>query len=153
MSDMAIGALARKAGLAPSAIRYYESQGLLPKPLRRAGQRRYCARDLGRLRIIQLALAAGFTVAETRIFLTGFSSDVAPAARWRALAERKLAEINEQMERCSRMKELLESNFRCKCPTLANCERGFVRACEAAGPRGGAPKGPRGARSRGLTPR
>jgi MerR family transcriptional regulator, redox-sensitive transcriptional activator SoxR len=140
VSDMPIGALARMAGLAPSAIRYYESQGLLPKPVRCGGQRRYSSQDLGRLRIIQLALAAGFTVAETRTFLTGFSVEVAPAARWRALAERKLAELNEQMERCSRMKELLESNFRCKCPSLASCERGFVRDCETTEPRARAPK-------------
>ncbi|HJS89603.1 MAG TPA: MerR family transcriptional regulator [Steroidobacteraceae bacterium] len=126
MSDMTIGALARIASLAPSAVRYYESQGLLPKPARRGGQRRYSSQDLGRLRIIQLALAAGFTVAETRTFLTGFSATVAPAARWRALAKRKLAELDEQMERCSRMKKLLESNFHCKCPSLANCERGFA---------------------------
>ena len=104
MSDMPIGALARRAGLAPSAIRYYESQGLLPHPVRRGGQRRYALQDLGRLRIIQLALSAGFTVAETRTFLTGFSAAVVPAARWRALAERKVAELNAQMERCSRMK-------------------------------------------------
>lgn len=133
MADMPIGALARATGLAPSAIRYYELQGLLPKPARRGGQRRYSLQDLGRLRIIQLALAAGFTVAETRTFLIGFSPTVAPAARWRALAERKLAELNELMERCSRMKELLESNFNCKCPSLANCERGFASNGKAKG--------------------
>ena len=135
MSGMPIGALARAAGLAQSAIRYYELQGLLPKPLRRGGQRRYSSQALGRLRIIQLARAAGFTVAETRTFLTGFSATVAPAARWRALAERKLVELNEQMERCSRMKELLESNFRCECPALADCERGFVSDCKPEGVR------------------
>jgi len=134
MSGMPIGALARMAGLAASAIRYYESEGLLPKPVRRGGQRRYSSQDLGRVRIIQLALSAGFTVAETRTFLTGFSPSVAPAARWRALAERKLAELNGQIERCLRMKELLESNFRCKCPSLANCERGVVRDCESQEP-------------------
>ena len=134
MSGMPIGALARMAGLAASAIRYYESEGLLPKPIRRGGQRRYSSQDLGRVRIIQLALSAGFTVAETRTFLTGFSPSVAPAARWRALAERKLVELNEQIERCLRMKDLLESNFRCKCPSLANCERGFVRDCESQEP-------------------
>jgi MerR family transcriptional regulator, redox-sensitive transcriptional activator SoxR len=133
MSDMLIGALARAAGLSASAIRYYESQGLLPKPVRRGGKRRYSPQDLGRLRIIQLALAAGFTVAETRTFLTGFSATVAPAARWRALAERKLAELNEQMQRCARMKELLESNFHCECPALTDCERGFLTECEPPG--------------------
>jgi MerR family redox-sensitive transcriptional activator SoxR len=143
MSDMTIGALARVAGLAPSAIRYYESQGLLPKPGRRGGQRRYCAQDLGRLRIIQLARAAGFTVAETRTFLTGFSTTVTPAARWRALAERKLAELNEQIQHCARMKGLLESSFRCECPALADCERGFLTDCKPVEPRVRADRRPR----------
>jgi len=131
MSDMSIGALARIAGLASSAIRYYESQGLLPKPGRRAGQRRYGAQDLGRLKIIQLARSAGFTVRETRTFLSGFSSTVPPAARWHALAERKLAEINTQMERCTRMKELLESSFHCGCTALTDCERAFLADCNS----------------------
>jgi MerR family redox-sensitive transcriptional activator SoxR len=132
MSEMSIGALARVAGLAPSAIRYYETQGLLRKPGRRGGQRQYGAQDLGRLRIIQLARAAGFTIAETRTLLTAFSTTVPPAARWRALAERKLAQIDAQMEHCARMKELLQSSFRCGCPTLADCERGFLTDCEPA---------------------
>ncbi len=133
MPHMPIGALARMAGLAPSAIRYYESQGLLPKPGRLSGQRRYDAQDLGRLRIIQLARAAGFTVAETRFFLSGFSSTVPPAARWRALAERKLAEIESQLERCARMKALLESSFHCKCPALGDCERAILAGCSSEG--------------------
>lgn len=149
MSDMPIGALARIAGLAPSAIRYYESQGLLPKPVRRGGQRRYSSQDLGRLRIIQLALTAGFTVAETRTFLTGFPATVAPAARWRALAERKLAELNELIERCSQMKDLLESNFHCECPSLANCERGFAGKCKPERTRARAPRRLRGSSIRG----
>jgi MerR family redox-sensitive transcriptional activator SoxR len=144
MSDMTIGALARAAGLTPSAIRYYESQGLLPKPGRRGGQRRYRAEDLGRLRIIQIARGAGFTVAETRTFLTGFSTTVAPAARWRVLAERKLAELNEQIERCARMKGLLESSFRCECPALADCERGLLTSCNSVQPPDRADRRPRG---------
>jgi MerR family redox-sensitive transcriptional activator SoxR len=136
MSGIAIGALARAAGLAPSAIRYYESQGLLPKPGRRGGQRQYGAQDLGRLRIIQLARAAGFTVAETRTLLTGFSTVVPVSTRWRALAERKLGEINEQMERYGRMKELLESSFRCGCPALGDCERALAADCGGEALRG-----------------
>jgi len=143
MSDMTIGAIARVAGLAPSAIRYYEAQGLLPKPGRSGGQRRYRAQDLGRLRIIQLARSAGFTVAETHTFLTGFPTTVPPAARWSALAERKLAELNEQIERCARMKGLLESSFRCECPALTDCERGFLADCKPVDVHVGADRYPR----------
>jgi MerR family transcriptional regulator, redox-sensitive transcriptional activator SoxR len=128
MHNMSIGRVARFTGLAPSAIRYYESAGLLPAPRRQSGKRRYSSEDLGRLRIIQLARAAGFTVAETRTFLTGFSATVPPAARWRSLAERKLAEIDVQLTRFAGMKALLESSFHCGCLALADCERAIMAA-------------------------
>jgi MerR family redox-sensitive transcriptional activator SoxR len=112
MRSMSIGRVARFTGLAPSAIRYYESAGLLPAPRRQSGKRRYSSEDLGRL----------------RIFLTGFSATVPPAARWRSLAERKLAEIDVQLTRFADMKALLESSFHCGCLALADCERAIMAA-------------------------
>jgi MerR family redox-sensitive transcriptional activator SoxR len=123
LSAMPIGEVARAAGIAPSAIRYYEKAGLLPKPGRQSGQRRYGAETAARLKIIQLARDAGFTIAETRTFLSGFSPATTPAARWRALAERKLAELEAQSQRIARMKTLLESSFQCRCPRIEDCER------------------------------
>jgi MerR family transcriptional regulator, redox-sensitive transcriptional activator SoxR len=128
---MPIGQLARAAGLAPSAIRYYEKAGLLPRPARQSGQRRYGAETAARLRIIQLAREAGFTISETRTFLSGFSQTTTPAARWRALAEGKLAELEAQSQRIERMKSLLESSFHCGCLRIENCERA-IAACDAA---------------------
>src|SRR5215469_9139841 len=63
MSSMSIGQVAKICGLAPSAIRYYEKAGLLPKPTRISRQRRYGAEVIGRLRLIQIAREAGFTIA------------------------------------------------------------------------------------------
>ena len=128
MTGMAIGTVARVTGLAPSAIRYYEKAGLLPKPSRLSGQRRYGAEIVARLRIVQLARDAGFTIAETKTFLTGFSASTPPAARWRSLAERKRAEIDAQMERFSRMKLLLDSSFHCGCLRIDDCERVILAA-------------------------
>src|SRR5579862_4761045 len=128
-SAMPIGEVARAAGLAPSAIRYYEKAGLLARPARQSGQRRYGAEAAARLRIIQLARDAGFTIAETRTFLSGFSAGTTPAARWRALAEKKLAEIDSSIKRFAQMREVLESSFRCKCPSIEDCDRA-IAACE-----------------------
>jgi len=128
-SGMPIGEVARAAGLAPSAIRYYERAGLLPKPGRQSGQRRYGAETAARLRIIQLARDAGFTIAETRTFLSGFSPATTPAARWRALAERKLAALEAQSRRIVRMKTLLESSFHCGCLRIEDCERA-IASCD-----------------------
>jgi MerR family redox-sensitive transcriptional activator SoxR len=122
MRELSIGALARETGLAPSALRYYEKSGLLPPPPRRSRQRRYDESVLGRIELIRVARAAGFTIRETRAFLSGFPDDTPPADRWRALAERKLVEVNELIERAQRMKSLLETSFHCRCRQLADCE-------------------------------
>jgi MerR family transcriptional regulator, redox-sensitive transcriptional activator SoxR len=125
---LSIGRLARLTGLAPSAIRYYEKAGLLPRAPRQSGQRRYAPQTASRLRMIRLARDAGFTIAETRTFLSGFSPDTSPAARWRSLAERKLAELDVQQTRIARMKSVLESSFRCSCPRIEDCERALAAA-------------------------
>jgi len=123
MSNMSIGHVAQICGLAPSAIRYYEKAGLLPRPIRVSRQRRYGAEVIGRLRLLQVAREAGFTIAETRTFVAGFSATTPPAIRWRTLAKRKLEEIEAQIRQFERMKVLLESSFRCQCLSIEDCAR------------------------------
>jgi len=123
MPSMSIGQVARICGLAPSAIRYYEQAGLLPKAVRVSRQRRYGSETIGRLRLLRVAREAGFSIAETRTFVAGFSATTPPAIRWRTLAKRKLAEIETQMERLRRMQTLLESGFRCQCLNIEDCAR------------------------------
>jgi DNA-binding transcriptional MerR regulator len=123
MAPMHIGILAKRIGIAPSAIRYYEKAGLLPAPARRSGRRQYGLETLGRLRIIQVARQAGFSIKETKTFLSGFSATTRPAARWHLLAERKLAEFATSIARIERMKAVLESAFNCECLKIEDCER------------------------------
>ena len=87
MAELGIGEVARRAGLKASALRYYEAEGLIPRAPQRSGRRVYDESILDRLRIIQLAKSAGFTMAEIKRLLSGFSRRTAPGQRWRALAE------------------------------------------------------------------
>jgi MerR family transcriptional regulator, redox-sensitive transcriptional activator SoxR len=128
---MSIGQVAQICELAPSAIRYYEKAGLLPKPIRVSRQRRYGAEVIGRLRLLQIARQAGFSIAETRAFVAGFSPTTPPALRWRALARRKLTEIEAQMARLRGMKLLLESSFHCHCLSIEDCARIIAEASPA----------------------
>ena len=123
MSSMSIGQVARICGLAPSAIRYYEKAGLLPKLIRVSRQRRYGTEVIGRLRLLRVAREAGFTVAETRTFVAGFSATTPPAIRWRTLAKRKLVQINAQMGQLRRMRALLKAGFQCRCLSIEDCAR------------------------------
>jgi len=69
MSGMSIGEAARKSGLRPSAIRYYEKLGLLAKATRVNGRRRYDDQILRRLAIVRFARHVGFTLTETKLLL------------------------------------------------------------------------------------
>src|SRR5256884_5668461 len=97
MRELSIGQVAREAGLSASALRYYEKAGLLPAPPRRSRQRRYTEAVFGRISLIRLALEAGFTIGETRLFLSGFSQQTPPAARWRGPPGRQLQKGNAPM--------------------------------------------------------
>src|SRR5260221_13158794 len=68
---MAIGEVAARAGVAPSALRYYERLGLLPAPLRSSGRRRYTDAVLVRLRVIAFAQGCGFPLREVRELFGG----------------------------------------------------------------------------------
>ena len=105
---MTIGSLARKAGVRPSAVRYYERMGLLPAPLRRSGRRDYDPDAVAQLAVVQFALSTGFTLRETRQLVRGFSPAVAASARWRALASTKVKEIDRLIARATTMKALLQ---------------------------------------------
>ena len=126
MGDMPIGDVARRTGLPPSTLRYYEKAGLLRAPARRSKQRRYDPAVLGRIRMIQIARAAGFTIQETKTFISGFPDGTAPSTRWQALAARKRQELDQLIDGARKMRAVLDQNFRCGCPTIDACERALA---------------------------
>lgn len=120
MEEMAIGELAAKTGLTTSALRYYESEGLL-MPVRREGQRRrYNQRAIARVSAIQLAQRAGFTIAEVRTLLDATTGTA--SADWHAMASRKVPELKAQIERLNAMVRLLEDGLACGCLDLEACD-------------------------------
>ena len=121
MDGMRIGEVARQTGLAPSAIRYYESLGLIPKPAYDGGKRRYDASVIEWLSLIALAREAGFSMAEIRRLVSGFTPGTRPAARWHELATRKLAEIDAMVARAERMRAVLRIALDCGCFRLEDC--------------------------------
>jgi MerR family transcriptional regulator, redox-sensitive transcriptional activator SoxR len=125
VESMSIGEVALRAGLRPSALRYYEGVGLLPLPERANGRRRYdgevLREVLDRLAVIRVAQQAGFTISEIRTLLDGFSEDTPPSERLRVLAQDKLPEVEALVERALSMKDLLERGLRCECLGLEEC--------------------------------
>ena len=124
-----IGGLAAAAGVGVETVRYYQRRGLLPEPPRPHGEvRRYGGEDVKRLRFIRSAQAAGFTLNEIKELLDLDASD--DRARARALAQARVAALDERIEELRRAREALAalasacaSKGRGPCPILTAFER------------------------------
>jgi MerR family transcriptional regulator, redox-sensitive transcriptional activator SoxR len=121
MPDLTIGEVARRSGLRSSAIRYYESQGILPAPRRGNGRRRYDEDVLDRLNAVHIARRAGFTIAEMRQLFQGIQQNETPSVMWRRVAETKLHEVEALISQAQAMKQLLEEGLRCGCLKWEDC--------------------------------
>jgi MerR family redox-sensitive transcriptional activator SoxR len=121
MAAITIGEVARQTGLSQSAIRFYESEGLIAAPARQGGKRSFRPEVVAAVRVISMARQLGFSLEDIRTLLTGFSSETAPPVRWQHLARRKLPEVDELIARATAMKRLLEKGLRCDCITVEDC--------------------------------
>lgn len=130
MADFSIGAVARQVGLQPSALRYYESIGLLPAPKRINGRRRYDESIFQRLAVLQLAKKAGFTIEEIQTLFYGFTPNTPPAARWRTLVEQKMSELDTLIAQAQQMKRFLEGGLHCNCLRLEECVVNWEAECQ-----------------------
>jgi MerR family redox-sensitive transcriptional activator SoxR len=119
--ELTIGEVARRAGVASSAIRYYESIGLLPEPEREGGQRRYGEAVLGKLGFIGVAQAAGFKLEEIKNLVEAIDGAADMGDRMRSLSNRKLGEVEALLARTKAMKGWLEVAKECGCATPAEC--------------------------------
>jgi DNA-binding transcriptional MerR regulator len=126
-APLAIGELARRAGTATSALRYYERIGLLPRAERAGGKRHYPPSSAERLALVRLYQDAGFTLKEIRQLLAAGSGR---RGGWTPLAERKIAELDARIAEAQRAKTLLEHALACPHRDLLTCPR-FRAALQA----------------------
>lgn len=125
---MTIGVLAERAGVRPSAIRYYERQGLLPAPPRQSGRRSYDPDAVAQLAVIQFALMTGCSLRDTKRLVRGFTRDAPAGSRWRDLAGAKMKDLDALIARATAMKALLARiSANCECSDLVECGRRLAR--------------------------
>jgi MerR family redox-sensitive transcriptional activator SoxR len=131
MALLTISEVAKQIGLKPSAIRYYEQIGILPRAQRVSGQRRYDNTVLYRLALVQRSQQMGFTLEDIRQLFFGFRKETPISERWKKLSERKLAELERLAEQIKAMQALLRKMFeKCTCHALDECGKGiFQRMC------------------------
>ena len=120
MRELGIGDLARRVGTRPSALRYYESIGLLPPARRLKGRRVYPAATVRRIALIKMAQRAGFTLAEIRQLL---DTDTGRGAtrQWRTLAERKIPELDRFIRRTQALRDAVADCLACGCMSFDTC--------------------------------
>ena len=107
-ADLAIGALAEAAGVNVETIRYYQRRGLVEEPKKPlGGHRRYSAPAVKRVVFIKRAQQLGFTLEEVKALLR--LEDGQSCAETRALAEHKLAIIEQRIADLNRMRRLLKT--------------------------------------------
>jgi MerR family redox-sensitive transcriptional activator SoxR len=114
---LTIGQVAEQAGVNSSAVRFYERVGVLPRPERVSGQRRYGEDTVRRLEVIDIAKRAGFSLEEIRLLLNDSSAET----QLRALAQRKLPEVEALIARAEAMRGWLLKAQHCRCSSLELC--------------------------------
>ena len=117
-----IGAVAERAGLAVSALRFYESRGLVHATRTAGGQRRYSRDVLRRLAVIRAAQQVGFHLDEIEVMLADVPDDHhVTAAEWSALAETWRPQIDGRIRTLERLRDQLDRCIGCGCLSMDSC--------------------------------
>ena len=116
---MVIGELARRSGLASSALRYYERVGLLSPIGRTGGRREYTLSSVERLALIRLCQDAGFTLREIRALL---ATKGQRGRTWTRVLEAKLRELDTRIAQAESARSLVRHAIACPHPNLFECE-------------------------------
>lgn len=122
MTELTIGELAERSGIAPSAIRYYEDRGLLASRRTTGNQRRYERATLRRLAFVRTAQRVGLSLEEIEGALATLPSNRTPTkADWTRLSRSWRPRLEAQIAQLERLRDTLDSCIGCGCLSLRRC--------------------------------
>ena len=122
MTRLTVGQLAERAGVATSAVRFYESRGLIRARRTTGNQRRYEQSELRRVAFIRTAQRVGLSLDEIGEALGTLPDDRVPTkADWTRLSRTWRPRLDEQIQRIERLRDQLDSCIGCGCLSLRNC--------------------------------
>jgi MerR family redox-sensitive transcriptional activator SoxR len=137
--SLTIGELAARSGVAASALRYYETMGLIRSSRTSGNQRRYERGELRRVAFIRIAQRVGISLEEIAEALAGLPESRSPTrADWAALSARWRTRLDEQIALLERLRDRLSGCIGCGCLSLQRCQLsnpGDLLADEGPGPR------------------
>lgn len=122
MSELTIGELSERSGVAPSAIRYYEDLGLVASRRTPGNQRRYPRATLRRLAFVRTAQRVGLALEEIEAALATPPSNRTPTkADWSRLSRGWRPRLDDRIRQLERLRDTLDSCIGCGCLSLRRC--------------------------------
>lgn len=120
--QLSIGQLARRTGLAVSAIRYYEAQGLVSASRNAGGQRRFARSSIRRLSFVLIAQQLGYQLEQIREQLVALPAERTPTQKdWARMSKTFRHSLDERIATLTRLRERLDGCIGCGCLSLSNC--------------------------------
>lgn len=122
-SWLSIGALAQRAGVATSAVRFYEANGLLRGSRTEGNQRRYAKETLRRVAFIRIAQSVGLSLEEIRAALATLPEQRTPTrADWARLSRAWKPLIEARIAALAALRDQLDDCIGCGCLSLKTCK-------------------------------
>ena len=119
---LTVGELAKRSGVAVSALHFYEAKGLIRSMRSPGNQRRYPREMLRRVSVIKVAQRVGVPLADIREALKALPQNRAPsAAEWRRLSSKWKAELDERITKLTKLRDQLDQCIGCGCLSIGNC--------------------------------
>lgn len=120
--ELSVGELAVRAGIAASAVRYYEEQGLIFSRRTAGNQRRYHRAMLRRVAFIKASQTAGIPLAVIAEVLGELGDSESPStAMWEAASQRWIDDLNHRIALLEKMRDMIGSCVGCGCLSLSAC--------------------------------
>jgi MerR family redox-sensitive transcriptional activator SoxR len=121
-SYLSIGEVSRRSGVAPSALRFYESRGLIHSVRGGGNHRRYHRAMLRRISIIRVAQTLGLSLQEIGSALASLPRDRAPNKRdWAKLSSHWGKRLDQRIAALQNLRERLSGCIGCGCLSMKNC--------------------------------
>jgi len=119
---LSIGQVAERTGVAPSALRYYEREGLIQSSRTAGDQRRYPREVLRRVAFVRIAQRVGLTLEEIRTALASLPEERTPTkSDWARLSNSWRPQLDAQIAVLQRLRDELTSCIGCGCLSLKAC--------------------------------
>jgi MerR family redox-sensitive transcriptional activator SoxR len=120
--ELTIGAVAERTGVAPSALRFYEDEGLIHATRSSGGQRRYPRDTLRRVSFIRVAQQVGLSLGEIREALHSLPERRTPTEKdWHKLSASWRPKLDAQIAMLERLRDRLDGCIGCGCLSLRFC--------------------------------